>query len=672
MSDAEIVPFWSRTPDENYRRMVDAARRSHAFGTDLDFDATGWPVGAGGTRRSGGSASTTTTLWFTASSMKGRNAAFVAEPMLEPFAGFIKAYVRLYEAASPQLNMSGHGNAIRAGRYLYAALADKARDPCLLEPEDFRRAAELARRDVAEGTVPYRIGVYLARIAKFVSDRGIAGRRIDFANPFAHEDQKTRISPEAEAARDTKLPSEAALAALGSIPTADLSNRDLLLLRVVQLLACAPWRIGELLTLPVDPEVYEAATHNGIPALDADGQPVMRYGIRYLGSKGWSWDVKWIPTTMTDVAKRAIRDITRITASARAVARYMHDNPGRAWLPLPYGGGPPDRLLTPPEIADLTGVRNDHLGRNAREIIYDNGIPVQQLPGRRIACRQDDFEAFLLSRSETLPEGHPLARHECLMLVHRNFFHSLKGEQRSVVEFVDYPAVQEFLCGRGGSGSIFERHGLAMPDGSPIRMNTHQLRHFLNTIGQRGGISQLEMAMWSGRKHVAQNAVYDHLSGYELAEKARTMIETDRMRGPIRIAFDRHPPVERSAFLQVHLSTAHTTDLGMCLHDWAAAPCPHHGACAAGCTDCAVVKGDPVGRERARQRLAEAEIMLDKARAEAGDGTYGAANFVAYHERLVAGLRAIMAIHDDASIPDGTIVQLPALPVPEEPIRRAG
>ena len=109
--------------------------------------------------------------------------------------------------------MSGHGNAIRAGRYLYAALADKARDPCLLEPEDFRRAAELARRDVAEGTVPYRIGVYLARIAKFVSDRGIAGRRIDFANPFAHEDQKTRISPEAEAARDTKLPSEAALAA---------------------------------------------------------------------------------------------------------------------------------------------------------------------------------------------------------------------------------------------------------------------------------------------------------------------------------------------------------------------------------------------------------------------------------------------------------------------------
>lgn len=251
----------------------------------------------------------------------------------------------------------------------------------------------------------------------------------------------------------------------------------------------------------------------------------------------------------------------------------------------------------------------------------------------------------------------------------------LRGEERRAhvqVHHVDYPAVQEFLCGRAGSGSIFERHGRTMPDGSPIRMNTHQFRYFLNTIGQRGGISQLEMAMWSGRKHVAQNAVYDHLSGYELAEKARTMIETDRMRGPIRIAFDRHPPVERSAFLQVHLSTAHTTDLGMCLHDWAAAPCPHHGACAAGCADCAVVKGDPVGRERARQWLAEAEIMLDKARAEAGDGTYGAANFVAYHERLVAGLRAIMAIHDDASIPDGTIVQLPALPVPEEPIRCAG
>ena len=88
------------------------------------------------------------------------------------------------------------------------------------------------------------------------------------------------------------------------------------------------------------------------------------------------------------------------------------------------------------------------------------------------------------------------------------------------------------------------------------------------------------------------------------------------MRGPIRIAFDRHPPVERSAFLQVHLSTAHTTDLGMCLHDWAAAPCPHHGACAAGCTDCAVVKGDPVGRERARKRQGNRQEGRPKATRE--------------------------------------------------------
>lgn len=167
-------------------------------------------------------------------------------------------------------------------------------------------------------------------------------------------------------------------------------------------------------------------------------------------------------------------------------------------------------------------------------------------------------------------------------------------------------------------------------------------------------------------------AVSDEPGGYELAEKARTMIETDRMRGPIWIAFDRHPPVECSAFLQVHLSTANTTDLGTCKHDWAAAPCPHHGACAARCADCAVVKGDPVGRERARKRLAEAEIMLDKARAEAGDGTYGRRTS---WPTTSAWLPACVPSWLSTTIlpsPTGPSCNCPPCLPPDEPIRCAG
>lgn len=61
------------------------------------------------------------------------------------------------------------------------------------------------------------------------------------------------------------------------------------------------------------------------------------------------------------------------------------------------------------------------------------------------------------------------------------------------------------------------------------------------------------------------------------------------MRGSIETTFERLHPVERAAFSQVHLSTVRTTDLGMCLRDWGAAPRAHHGACAE-CRDCAVVK----------------------------------------------------------------------------------
>ena len=213
------------------------------------------------------------------------------------------------------------------------------------------------------------------------------------------------------------------------------------------------------------------------------------------------------------------------------------------------------------------------------------------------------------------------------------------------------------MGGKSGTQSIFERLDLRAQDGQRYKLTSHQIRHFLNTIAAENGLGEHERAVWSGRADIKHNEAYDHETGYQLAERARKMLEDDRMQGPIASTFQRLPPVERSAFSLVQLATVHTTDIGLCLHDWGAAPCPHHGACAS-CRDCAIIKGDPVHRARIEILLEEEQITLGRALAEVEDGTYGASNFVEHGRRMIAGYRSMLAIHDDPKIEDGTMVQL--------------
>lgn len=40
-------------------------------------------------------------------------------------------------------------------------------------------------------------------------------------------------------------------------------------------------------------------------------------------------------------------------------------------------------------------------------------------------------------------------------------------------------------------------------------------------MAQRGGMSQIEIARWSGRVEVKQNRVYDHMSEFEIVDILR-------------------------------------------------------------------------------------------------------------------------------------------------------
>lgn len=654
-----VVRMVNRTAAQNFERYVDAGRHSSAFGP-ISFDNDMWVIDVGTATRPNGSLRGS--LAFTRGST-ARNASYRdASPFAEPFGCFIKAFVRL-EEQSRHKDVTGHRTTIAVARLLHRVSGEIGHDPRAMSGATFSKAESLLKDEQNQGeyspTTSYRMGVVLERIARTLTEAGIAARRIDFRNSIARPTEARRLD-----GKDGRMPTDEVLRALFSVSTSDLTDCDRLRIRLVEFLWSGPWRINEVIRLPVDCEVHRAKTANGVPVLDAAGAPVMEYGIRHSGSKGFLGSVKWIPTTMVSVTQRALREIREITAASREVCRWMEANPGRAWLPEPLCGAALDDLVSSVKAAEALGLASS-TGFNSYAS-YHGIVPVECHSGRRRAFgyRQGDIEDVLLRRTKPIAGRDGLKRSEYLFVLPRGFFDSAHPTIPSIIDIITHQNVSDFLGGRQIVQSIFERLDLRDSDGRPCRLTSHQIRHLLNTIAAENGLGEYERAHWSGRSDIRHNDAYDHESGYQLAERARKMLENDRMRGPIAVTFQRLPPVERSAFSLVQLATVHTTDIGLCFHDWGAAPCPYHGACAS-CRDCAIVKGDPVHRARVEILLQEEQITLGRALVEVDDGTYGASNFVEHGRRMVAGYRRMLAIHDDPAIEDGTMVQLQPEPMQE-------
>lgn len=116
------------------------------------------------------------------------------------------------------------------------------------------------------------------------------------------------------------------------------------------------------------------------------------------------------------------------------------------------------------------------------------------------------------------------------------------------------------------------------------------------------------------------------------------------------------PPSERAGFRDAVLETVHVTDIGFCLQNWNTSPCPEFGACAT-CGANAVVKGNAKQKERAVQLRVDTAWGVERCRAEMDEETLGASNHYKAASDMLTALDRILAIHEDAEIPDGTIVQ---------------
>ena len=276
--------------------------------------------------------------------------------------------------------------------------------------------------------------------------------------------------------------------------------------------------------------------------------------------------VKWIPTAMAEVAKKALDDIVRITQPARDIAKWMAAHPGRAWLPEPWRLADPKTEVLSRDLPSLIGVSDSTAGRLT--VRGWNVKPVNRIRGRTgvpwHVYRLGDIEEALLALQPKLPPDAPRPLEEYLFLVPLHFFHPVINNFEAVVSFVTDRNMRTFLAGSAQVKSVFERLDLRDENGKPYNLRSHAVRHYLNTLAQEGGVSQLDIARWSGRKNLHQNSTYDHMSGTALAKKAREVLKTEAMMGPVVETFKRLPPVEREEFREVGALPPLTPPISAC------------------------------------------------------------------------------------------------------------
>ena len=679
-SEGEIRVFRSaaeRDAEENLIRFIERARQDNPIGVK-DWNAPRWDYPRSGRASKAGDGGLQFTLRSPNSDDPGT--------MPEPFMSFVKAIVCVYNQRTARLYDCGQSQMIiAAARLLYQQIADRGGLPGSLRHGDFDAALQQAREE-RDGDGAVAIGTKLKVICEEMDRHRLTPMPIGWQSSLRAREKHDRVGEKATARRHAKLPTTEVIDALAEISARiDLPDRELILQRAIDLLFCGGFRLNEALTLPRNAWLEEAVKDEfGEQMLDSWGKPAIRVGLRYWPEKGGHEvaQIKWLPTAVIDVARRAIDDILRITAPFHEVALRQAGKPGITKLGEPWDGLPSDHLLSTKDVAAIVGLKMDDPSKGSaagRQFLEEGNVPVTQvrLPlsdgrngfqRRQFMVKKGDLEACLRRRSlhgNVLGDIGYLDVSDCLFLLPLFFLKTnLACGLNGTVQLVTDAMIQVYLISQanGIQPSIFERLGYKDEDGNCLHVTSHQFRHLLNTLAQEGGMSQMDIARWMGRAQLAQNAAYDHVSPLVRAQRIRERTAAGGAIGPVaEMAAEIRDPVRREEFIASNHQAAHETDLGLCVHPWDAMPCAELGACE-GCGELRVIKGEAVARGRACETLARTERLLAIAAAEEDDDTYGADNWREAQRASAAGLRRIIAVHDDQGIPDGTVVQLPMQP----------
>lgn len=599
------------------------------------------------------------------------------------FIEFAKAYVTERHLTNPAASQGGHTMRLQTLRLLEAALLDLrgVADPLDIDAAVFDEAARRVKSVLAAGG-PYKVGRELETLAGVMVRHGVLPAICeDWTNPNKPLRSTTiAVDAESQRKREQRLPNHDALYVLADIFNRkfDLSDervhRDIYTTSITALLMSAPSRGEEIHRLPL---------RLVVKATDKFGMEQM--GLRLEASKGFGAYVKWVWSGMVPVAELAIERVKAITQEARNLAKHLEGrNAGRFYRHPNCPKVADNAPLTAEQVCLALGYATNNARYSAGDSLRGNGL--SGINGTYTLQRL--WDAVVLPQHRQLHPHFPyvsakdMARgtrgglkfSEALFCMLRHQLH--QWNSTSPVQLW-LPGLKSFNIDVGPSikASIFERYGYMDPSGKPFKITSHPIRHLLNTEAQRAGLTDEQIAHWSGRRVVAQNTTYDHRTIEERVDQAREVVE--RVQSAVALPNAEPAPgadvVHRQWVIKVvqkprsmrdiediqpHLGALKTL-YGECHHDWSFAPCEGFVKCL-DCSEHACIKGSDSDAKTKLERLEALRegVMRDlaKARKTAAEDV-DARDWLKVQERYKAKVDQLISILQSDSVPDGAVIR---------------
>lgn len=606
------------------------------FGVDLQFDDDVWDITA--TYHTKGSNKKSRAIFSSYDAARSRNDL----PAMSPgFVGFAKSYFRYSLSLKGSTTWS---NRLAALRVLDHALCIEGLNGKVNHAtyDVFAAACRVIKRDYQAMTAP-KIAGQLEKIGDFLLEQGLCQMKMAWVNPLRRpSDTGIRVGAEADKARDEKLPSKEAIEALAFIFQTPASLAELFVTSALAVMYCFPQRINEVVRLPYECEV------------EYDSEQKPHYGLREPGSKGFNDSVRWILPTMESVARRAIKNIKEASSKARQAALWYEAHPHEIYL-----------LPECEYLREKQYVNEEEVGL----MLYGRPRPMRQFcvnekvkPVMPKHYLFKDIERVVLGKlpQDICEPTAGLKYSDSLFICCRFDLDEKLNAYSCIIDRISPGEITSRLTSSGSANSIFERRGLKERDGTALEMRSHQARHYLNTLAQSNGASQLDIAMWSGRADPSQNSAYDHVSAGEILSKTRAIavaVGSQLFAGVTEIPKIRVVAHRDDTTGKLITGTAHATLYGMCRHDFASSPCPIHRDCL-NCHEHICVKGAQVKLANIRRLRDETEVLLAQAEAAEQQSKYGASRWVVHHRKTLVHCKQLVSILENPAIADGALVAL--------------
>jgi len=548
-------------------------------------------------------------------------------------------------------------------------------DPTEISIAELDATCELLRESGLAKTTVALWGSALATIWNRMVGLELVQMPAPWSSPFDFKgtDDHLKLGPKFEALRHKKLPDPWALEACAAMfQRDDLDWRATFVSSYVALAMCAPERSVEFLSAPaelLDPWTDPETLEEGVT-------------LRWFPAKGGAPQTKNVDILMSQVARRAHQRLYELSAPARKLACWYEDNPTMMYLPphLEYLRDKPfidlyeaRAALYGGEVIVKAGYEKRTLGANTRNFLKRNQVSVtRRAAGVRGGCKPlilafADLEKAVLRQ---LPEGFPIMDaqtgmkySEALCLLRQNEFATgwNTGPMPAILQPVSRAMIYSALGNGEEYASIFVQYGYTGHNGVPLKLRSHQMRHYLNTIVRRNShgqskLTEEEIALWSGRKEVNQNRTYNHQSAsdtmHELEERLGFHSDTTPFGDISKRVF-----VRRNQFGQIEKITAHLTDIGYCLHDYIQSPCPIAKNCIQ-CAESLCIKGCEHSRKALDMLYADSRALTQAAQCDAEAGVQGADEWFKAHLEREGLLRNLLDILDKSDVPEGTPIML--------------